>query len=63
MTTIESEREQRRAVEALAQALYEAEDPGGIAWALSDRARALAVAGPTPTADGHVTPGPRWTEI
>jgi len=33
MTTIESEREQRRAVEALAQALYEAEDPGGIAWA------------------------------
>ena len=25
--------EQRRAVEALAQALYESEDPGGIAWA------------------------------
>lgn len=24
--------EERRAVEALAQALYEAEDPGGIAW-------------------------------
>lgn len=24
--------EERRAVEALAQALYEAEDPGGIGW-------------------------------
>jgi hypothetical protein len=33
MTTVESEREQRRAVEALAQALYEAEDPAGITWA------------------------------
>jgi hypothetical protein len=27
-----SPNEQRRAVEALAQALYEAEDPAGIAW-------------------------------
>ena len=25
--------EQRRAIEDLAQSLYEAEDPGGIAWA------------------------------
>ena len=33
MTPVESDKEQRRAVEALAQALYEAEDPGGIAWA------------------------------
>jgi hypothetical protein len=29
----DSENELRRAVEALAQALYEAEDPGAIAWA------------------------------
>jgi hypothetical protein len=28
---------QRRAVEALAQALYEAEDPAGIAWAKRTR--------------------------
>ena len=33
MTSVEPEKEQRRAVEALAQAIYEAEDPGGIAWA------------------------------
>jgi hypothetical protein len=33
MMSVESEKEQRRAAEALAQALYEAEDPGGIAWA------------------------------
>ena len=32
MISVEPENEQRRAVEALAQALYEAEDPGGIAW-------------------------------
>jgi hypothetical protein len=32
LTQGERENEQRRAVEALAQALYEAEDPGGIAW-------------------------------
>jgi hypothetical protein len=32
MISLEPEKEQRRAVEALAQALYEAEDPGGIAW-------------------------------
>lgn len=29
----QQENADRRAVEALAQALYEAEDPGGIAWA------------------------------
>ncbi len=34
-----SSNEERRAVEALAQALYEAEDPAGIAW--SKRARIL----------------------
>jgi hypothetical protein len=33
MTSGEPANEQRRAVETLAQALYEAEDPGGIAWA------------------------------
>jgi hypothetical protein len=34
MTTDEERRAvERRAVEALAQALYEAEDPAGIAWA------------------------------
>jgi hypothetical protein len=33
MISVEPEKERRRAVEALAQALYEAEDPGGIAWA------------------------------
>ena len=32
MEAAEHSNEQRRAVEALAQALYEAEDPGGIAW-------------------------------
>jgi len=29
----ESRNAQRRAVEALAQALYEAQDPAGVAWA------------------------------
>jgi hypothetical protein len=33
MTPVERENEQRRAIEALAQALYEAEDPGGVSWA------------------------------
>lgn len=33
MISVEPEKERRRAVEALAQALYEAEDPGRIAWA------------------------------
>jgi len=33
MPTLEPDKELRRAAEALAQALYEAEDPGGIAWA------------------------------
>jgi hypothetical protein len=33
MASGDSENELRRAVEALAQALYEAEDPGAIAWA------------------------------
>ena len=32
MEAAERNNEQRRAVEALAQALYEAQDPGGIAW-------------------------------
>ena len=32
MTPIERENQERRAIEALAQALYEAEDPGRIAW-------------------------------
>jgi hypothetical protein len=34
---IEQENEERRAVEALAQALYEAQDPGGVAWAKRTR--------------------------
>lgn len=29
---VENENAKRRAVEALAQALYEAQDPGGVAW-------------------------------
>jgi hypothetical protein len=33
MTSVEPDNAHRRAVEALAQALYEAEDPGEIAWA------------------------------
>ena len=33
MTSGKPENAPRRAVETLAQALYEAEDPGGIAWA------------------------------
>ena len=33
MPRVEPDNELRRTVEALAQALYEAEDPGGIAWA------------------------------
>jgi hypothetical protein len=33
MPTAEPDLELRRAVETLAQALYEAEDPGGITWA------------------------------
>ena len=32
MTPAERANTERRAVEALAQALYEAEDPAGIAW-------------------------------
>lgn len=32
MTPIERENHERRAIEALAQALYESEDPGRIAW-------------------------------
>ena len=33
MLPVEPDNALRRTVEALAQALYEAEDPGGIAWA------------------------------
>ncbi len=33
MTDGMRENEHRRAIEALAQALYEAQDPGGITWA------------------------------
>ena len=37
MMNSEPEAEERRAVEALAQALYEKEDPAGIAWAKRTR--------------------------
>ena len=37
MPIAEPDKELRRAVESLAQALYEAEDPGGIAWARRSR--------------------------
>ena len=33
----EQENAERRAVEALAQALYEAQDPGGVAWVKRSR--------------------------
>ena len=37
MTEVERENAERRAVEALAQALYEAHDPAGLAWARRTR--------------------------
>lgn len=37
MTEAEQENAERRAVEALAQALYEAHDPAGLAWARRTR--------------------------
>lgn len=37
MTQAERENEERRAVEALAQSLYEAHDPAGLAWAKRTR--------------------------
>ena len=52
----ESGKERRRAVEALGQDLYEAEDPPG---------RSAPFACPTPIADAHVNAGmsPGLTEI
>ena len=37
MTAAERENEERRAVEALAQALYEEHDPAGLSWAKRTR--------------------------
>ena len=37
MTETEQENAERRAVEALAQALYEAHDPAGLSWARRTR--------------------------